>query len=320
MVRQPGTVPKIASSVVGSVVTVLGGMGIDVASLGGGPDEVFERAAERIGEPLLGVKVAEGMPVGAFGLVEYGLLASSTVREALGRLIRYYPAMTERVRLELGVLEGKPALFFIRRAGITHSRHWIELSMRSILDRFQNAVGGADLLEQVRFSHAIPEGKGLSARYAGSFGAPVVFDCPEDAMVLRSDALAKPLWTSAKSVAAAIDTELGSVAERTDGWSDPLRMRVRVAVLEALSEGKAVTLPAVAARVGMPGRSLQRQLAERGSSLSDEIDRVRRERALALVKAGYKTAAIAAELGYRTPSTFFRAYRRWTGDTPASDR
>lgn len=68
-------------------------------------------------------------------------------------------------------------------------------------------------------------------------------------------------------------------------------------------------------------RTLKRRLAVAGTTFSDLLDDLRRERALLLVDDRALTLdQIAYRLGYSDVANFTRAFRRWTGATPAALR
>ena len=73
-------------------------------------------------------------------------------------------------------------------------------------------------------------------------------------------------------------------------------------------------------RLGTSKRSLQRSLGELGTSHSELLDQLRRERAVQLLDSGMRVADVATALGFTAPSAFFRAYRRWTGTSPKGQR
>jgi AraC-like DNA-binding protein len=81
------------------------------------------------------------------------------------------------------------------------------------------------------------------------------------------------------------------------------------------------TLPSVASRVGTSPRSLQRFLIANGISYSELLDEVRYEIARSLLASTrLDVAGIGATLGYRDPSSFSRAFMRWSGTSPSSFR
>jgi AraC-like DNA-binding protein len=67
----------------------------------------------------------------------------------------------------------------------------------------------------------------------------------------------------------------------------------------------------------MPVRTLQRRLRERGQSFSELVDAIRHRQACRLLaKRETHVADVARALGYADPSSFTRAFRRWTGRAP----
>src|SRR5262245_58421573 len=96
--------------------------------------------------------------------------------------------------------------------------------------------------------------------------------------------------------------------------------RIRSALFAELDRGEP-TLEAIAARLRMSPRTLQRRLREEGSSLSAVLDRLRAELALRyLGEPRTSIGEVAFRLGFSDPTTFHRAFRRWTGQTPAEYR
>ncbi len=78
---------------------------------------------------------------------------------------------------------------------------------------------------------------------------------------------------------------------------------------------------AVAARLAMSQRTLLRRLEEEGTSYRKLVDEVRETIAQELlVNAGMTTEQVARRLGYAEPTSFVRAFKRWTGHTPQGFR
>ena len=76
-----------------------------------------------------------------------------------------------------------------------------------------------------------------------------------------------------------------------------------------------------AKEMGISERTLQRRLAEEGSSFSKVLDELRRDLADEfLVDRNLAVSEVAFLLGYSEPSTFYRAFRRWHDVSPREFR
>jgi AraC-like DNA-binding protein len=93
--------------------------------------------------------------------------------------------------------------------------------------------------------------------------------------------------------------------------------RVRACILSMLPLGR-LTADAVAARFSMSNRTLRRRLEEEATSYQEILDDVRAELARHyLTKEKRGIDEVAFLLGFSDPSAFTKAFRRWTGQTPA---
>ena len=95
---------------------------------------------------------------------------------------------------------------------------------------------------------------------------------------------------------------------------------MRQALVDGLPGGQ-VTADQIARHLAMSKRSLQRRLNEEGVSFKDVLEDTRRALSLNyLLNTDMSMQEIAYLLGFRDPSSFFRAFRGWTGKTPQSLR
>jgi AraC-like DNA-binding protein len=84
----------------------------------------------------------------------------------------------------------------------------------------------------------------------------------------------------------------------------------RVTLAEAIEHG-APSLREVASRPAVSSRTLQRRLAEHGTTWRGELDTARRSAASAASARPVKIASLARRLGYSDPRSARRALRRW---------
>lgn len=114
---------------------------------------------------------------------------------------------------------------------------------------------------------------------------------------------------------------LDALAERDLDDLPPVQDIVAVVAIEVrhrLISGTS-TIETIARTLGLSPRTLQRRLAEAGSSFANVLDDVRKARARELIADRARTMSeIAYMLGYSELATFSRASRRWFGVTPTT--
>ena len=99
-----------------------------------------------------------------------------------------------------------------------------------------------------------------------------------------------------------------------------MRGRVKAVLLDSLAAG-ACNSEDVARKLNTSKRSLQRRLEEEGVSFKDVLTETRIELAdHYLRQPGMSIAEITFLLGFRDPTSFFRAFQAWTGKTPTAAR
>lgn len=92
------------------------------------------------------------------------------------------------------------------------------------------------------------------------------------------------------------------------------------ASLPARLAARTASLSEVGASLAISPRTLQRRLAEAGTSWRAEVDTARRELAAQLAGAGHGRKAIARRVGYSDTRGLRRALRRWNGEQQACTR
>jgi AraC-like DNA-binding protein len=169
---------------------------------------------------------------------------------------------------------------------------------------------------QVRFRHPRPTSLEAHRRL---FRAPIRFGEPVNGLVVRRALLQTPLTRADPGLCAVLDRHVRELLERIPR-ATALRERVRQLAAQALSTGppRAATL---AHRLHMSRRTLQRQLQGDGTSARELVDTLRRDLAMRYLSDGQVAIAeVAFLLGFSEASAFHRAFRRWSGTTPATYR
>ena len=274
-------------------------------------DATFEDAATKLHDDALGLTVAQRIPIGGLGDLDYAMCTSTTLGEGLARLVRFYGLATQRVRVTFDETPALAELVFTRTPPLTHSRHWVEFATAIIAHRMRQTLGVAAPFEKVSFTHAAPASTKVHDAF---FGVPVEFSAATDCLSFPTDLLPQPLRTMSAALAGVLDIKMKQL-EPTMVARPPFLAVARTAVIELL-DSKETGLPATAAHLNTTPRTFQRQLRDHGTSHRELLDDVRRERALRLLEQGKIISEVSIALGFSEPSAFFRAFRRWTGASP----
>jgi AraC-like DNA-binding protein len=100
-----------------------------------------------------------------------------------------------------------------------------------------------------------------------------------------------------------------ALSQRGAGWTERVHE-----ILFAQLQRPGLSLRDVARMLAVSPRTLQRRLAEEGTSWRVELDAVRRERAAALLQEGATSDATAERVGYSGSRALRRALGRWFSD------
>ncbi len=276
--------------------------------------ERFWRVAEEIsGDPHIGLHLGEHLPVYRGQVLEYLFTSSPTFGEGLRRAIAFHRLLSDAIAGELVVEEG--ACFLARRGPAQVSRHTLECVVAGVLAFFASITDGRFRASSIALEHPVGAPAG---EYERIYGCPVTLGAAETRIGFDRALLEYPIWHAEprllrlhEQVASAQLDEL----RRMD-----LASAVRSAIAETL-EGGTTSLESVAARLDVPPRRLRGELAEAGTSFQQILDdhRSRLARRL-LARTDESIEEIAYLAGFSEPSTFYRAFRRWTDETPAEYR
>lgn len=165
---------------------------------------------------------------------------------------------------------------------------------------------------EVRFKHAQRHSR---ADYESVFGPSIQFEQPHFSVRFPNSLLDLPFQLATPAVSVYLERALEEHERRRD-TSQAMRERVSVEVERRLADGD-VHQKDVARALGVSTRTMQRRLQAEGATFAEVLDEVRQSRACSLLHhTEHAVYEIACAVGYSEPSTFYRAFKRWTGTTP----
>ena len=284
--------------------------------------DLCERVAERADDPYVGLSIADALPPGSYGIVEYVVAASASVRDAVEALVKFQALASELAHTHVAHDPSTNTVTF---------EHWIdhpaardatqlnEFSLATYYRLGQVRLGFRPAFVVVHFMHDAPERR---SELEDFFAAPIVFGAARNGLVIAAELLTRPLSLTDPQLFAILneraERDLSRVAPATATITDSLAVVYR-SLLEQTPHRAQVH--DAARLLGLSVRSLTRRLGEEGTSfraIEAEVKRALADEYLAATSKPIEHVATA--LGFANPSAFIRAYKRWTGMTPSRAR
>jgi len=271
---------------------------------------LFAAAVARTRDPSFGIRVADATDGAAFGLLGFLVATCPTLGEALRRFARHTRLLCDELSVAIERRTDDEVALCYQLDARPHVPAFFEMAIAHMIGTARRGTRGGFRPRRVVFRHRAPSG---APRTMG--GAPVEHGGNEDAVVFERRALALPLRGANATLHAILSRHAAAVLEDLPR-DDDLLARARRAIKLLAPRGE-VRLPAVAARLGTSGRTLQRQLRARRTTLRALVDEVRQEHALVqLADPEVAVEDVAFAVGFSGKSAFHHAFRRWTGRTP----
>lgn len=265
-------------------------------------------------DPQLALRIATATPPGVFGIVEYVCRSTATIGEALRQWVRYLNLIDDAVEVGL-IIEGDRACLRVVRESEAPAPASHELCWALVAKHARELSAVPFRVAAVELAH---RATGDVAAYRAWFDAPVVFGAEHTQLVMPASAMEASLVSSDPKLLAILTRAADELARKTP--TDPtLTAQVKRVMREALRTDDA-TVEVVAKRLGLTSRSLQRRLKDEGTAFQAVREAVRQELAQRYLDENLSIAEISFLLGFSEPSAFFRAFKRWTGQTPIESR
>lgn len=276
---------------------------------------LLERAAGP-DDPGLPFRYGEAISPDDLGALGLAMKTAPTVGDALRRLVRYVLVLSDTLEYELVDVPGGRVFAL---TGRPHHRRGAalanECALAAVMSMVRRCIGERVSPREVVFRHPAPPSDRFHREY---FGCRVTFGAPLNGIDFETGQLARPMLLADEGLSHYLLAQLDDLRSRASERS--IVTDVRGAVADALPDGQP-SKSDVARRLGMSERTLHRRLAEHGESFQTIATDARREAAESLLRSGsHSLADVAFLTGFSDQSAFTRAFKRWTGHTPASVR
>lgn len=265
-------------------------------------------------DECFGLQVGRTFRSNTLKVLGLAAVSSATVGEALQRVIRFFSVFSTQVQL-YSVEDDQHVTIYFEPRGTPHPMH-----MEALLSHCKHlwdAVhpGGSPLVLETRL---IGDHEKTRTTCEEIFGKRIRPGSKRIAVKFNRQTMNNPLPDADAFLVKRLDATLEDMLSAVPNidFAEQVKQRIRVLVAE-----REVSEDLVATPFNMSPRHLRRKLSETQTTYEKLLDEVRMELAIRLIQDGkLNLGRIAFELGFLDPSSFTRAFRRWTGMSPTAFR
>jgi AraC-like DNA-binding protein len=268
----------------------------------------WELTEHHLDEPAVAFRLARQWVLGRFGLYDYLFSTASTLGEGLGVCGPYMGAISTNFQFsQVGESEQEVSFAVNLLNGAGRGRELaMQFALAAIFTRSRIVTGHDVSPVRVTFRQRAPR---RHDEFRAVFGTDQIdFDAPADTVTVRSVDLTLALPGADPVLAGILRHHAASLPAPPScpmTWIDQFRE-----LLPALLNKGPVSLELAANRMATSPRTLQRRLADAGTTWRRELDLARQTQVL---RAGTVAMPdLAHRLGYSDARTLRRAMRRWT--------
>lgn len=298
----------------------------DLTDPGGGVSDaqhicLIRNALRLSQDPALGLALGVNRPISTFGSLGFAMLCSETLREAILMGCQYQKAsgrFSGRLMFLSLRTEGSEAVLEVEVAAAPDDLvlFAVEDMLGSTLSMTRWVTGRALPLREIRCAFPRPAHAEAYRKY---FPCPVSFDAPRTQVRFDAAFLGTQLPMASSNAARVYRVQCEKIIHADTTAEDVWVRNVRTQLL--MLSDRPLALEECAARLGVSSRTLRRRLEERRMSYTGIVDDVRRGLARSYLESSrLSVEAIAERLGFSDPTSFSRAFRRWTGMSPREFR
>ena len=252
-------------------------------------------------------------PIGVFKLLDYLVMTTDTVGEALAQLARYFKISGAPCTIE--IKDDEDPVRMLLAVNGTALKQSAEYGVALNVLRLRSETDGRVTIDHVSFVHQPDDVADLEQL----FGCEVRGNGAWAGLAIPRADMAIPLRRRDPILREMLEQQAAPVASgapEIDGGAQD----VRRALSSRLTKGQ-TDIEVIARDLGTSARTLQRRLASAGLSYQDLLDNVRRDAAERYIgSTTLSIGEIAYLLGYSEPAAFHRAFKRWHDVTPQAFR
>lgn len=277
---------------------------------------LWQLAVEASADPALGLRVSRFVSPATFHALGYALVASASLREVFERIVSYHPVVENALELTLTRAGDRYEFRFqVPAGGPMPADEAMDAFAAMYLRTCRNRLGRQYAPLAVYLMRPTP----IDAKpWHDLFRSPLFFNAEENMLAFACADFDSHLDDAHQPGSEHADSE----AARSPDTLSPLtwERKVRSAIEAQLPEGEPAA-DRIAEHLHLGPRGLERHLADEGCRYDLVLNQCRQDLALQHMRdPDSSLSEVACLLGFVDTASFSRAFKRWTGLTPAQYR
>lgn len=269
------------------------------------------------GDPDIGLTIGKNLPSLRGSIFSCLFLGASNFRNALESSFKFNRLLSDAMTFSLHRL-GDLSYVQIHLIGPEEDdcRHYSECLVLGLIDLYREGTGNCFAPMRIDLACAAPDAMGGRAAI---YTCPIHFDCAENRIYFDSSLLTMNYGYVEPGLLSLHENFARNALRKIE--EQDFLVQVRTVIANLLQCGE-VTLENSSRSLGLNATELKYRLSNLGTHFIRERENYRRRLVKEMLRKTSKSISqIAFTAGFSEPSTFYRAFKRWShGETPADFR
>ena len=278
---------------------------------------IFKYCMKESNNSALALHIGQAVSYQSLGLLGYLLLNTNTLKEMIEKFNYYQKLISGYFKFHFfdDEIYYKLAIYINENPMIPVPSFHAQVHLSSIVSILTQILGEKVIPEFTYFSQDKDEN---ILEYQKIFGENIFFSKDENAIFFKKDRLNIPVKNSNSSMLDYFENEAKKILEELElkSWY----AKVEKEILKNIGE-KEITIDFISSNLGVSSRTLQNYLKVESKTFRDALGKIRQKLAEHYIEnTKLDLGTISFLLGYKEPSSFFRAYKKWNKRTPKQSK